>query len=294
MKSKGMQSLADILEDFDPTKAKYISREFQDYGYRLAEELSDLKHKALYIKLAKEIPRPLLEEARNFVKDATNVKNRAKLFMWKLAALRKEKKKNGKVFIGTSGFSYPHWQGIFYPQNLPQREWFGYYVNHFKTVELNVSFYRLPKKETFVNWRKQAGPPAGGFVFSVKGSRYITHVKKLKDCGEPVKTFFEAVVGLESGVVLWQLPPRFRANPERLVSFLRVLPKSWRHAFEFRDGSWNDEKVFAILREYKAAVVIQDYPGWPVIEEETADFVYLRFHGKTDLYSSLFQLVTCG
>lgn len=208
-----------------------------------------------------------------------------------------------KVWIGTSGFSYPHWgRGVFYPHDLPQAKWFEYYCQHFKTVELNVSFYRLPKKETFVNWRKRAGPPASGFVFSVKGSRYITHIKKLKDCQEPIKTFFKNANGVKNknDVVLWQLPPRFKVNPERLTEFLKLLPKkrrpsqtgtprsAWRHAFEFRNKSWLVGEVYKILKKYNAAIVFQDNPGWPITEEITADFVYLRFHGKTGLYSSCY------
>jgi len=200
-----------------------------------------------------------------------------------------------KIYIGTSGFSYPHWgKGVFYPKDIPQAKWFEYYCQHFKTVELNVSFYRLPKKETFVNWRKRAGKD---FVFSVKGSRYITHIKRLKDCQEPVKRFFEAAEplgGLTSRevrphqVVLWQLPPRFRVNLERLSQFLKILPKNWRHAFEFRSSTWLTVKVYELLRKHNAAIVFQDSPGWPITNRITADFVYIRFHGRTHLYSSCY------
>ncbi|MBU3957338.1 DUF72 domain-containing protein [Patescibacteria group bacterium] len=201
-----------------------------------------------------------------------------------------------EVWIGTSGFSYPHWgKGVFYPPDLPQRDWFLYYTKQFDTVELNVSFYRLPKKETFVNWREKAGPK---FVFAVKGSRFITHIKRLKDCQEPVKRFFEAAslllgdrtshqVGPRQ-VVLWQLPPRYKANLERLSQFLKLLPKNWRHTFEFRNESWLTDEIYKILKKHKAAIVFQDNPGWPITEKITADFVYLRFHGKTHLYSSCY------
>jgi uncharacterized protein YecE (DUF72 family) len=198
-----------------------------------------------------------------------------------------------KVWIGTSGFSYPHWgQGIFYPQDLAQGKWFSFYCQQFNSVELNVSFYRLPKKETFANWRQQAGQD---FVFAVKGSRYITQMKKLKDCQEPVKRFFATVRPLligsnfrSSQVILWQLPPKFKAHPERLADFLKSLPRNWRHAFEFREKSWLSEPVLKILKENKAAVVFQDYPQWPIAEKVMADFVYLRFHGRTRLYSSCY------
>lgn len=193
-----------------------------------------------------------------------------------------------KVFIGTSGFSYPHWgDGVFYPQDLPQRKWFEYYCQHFNTVELNVSFYRLPKKETFIGWRKRAGKE---FVFSVKGSRFITHIKRLKDPKEPIKTFFQNANGIKNrkDVILWQLSPSFKANPERLSQFLKILSKDWRHAFEFRSSTWLTVKIYELLRKYNAAVVFQDFPGWPITEEITADFVYLRFHGRTGLYSSCY------
>jgi uncharacterized protein YecE (DUF72 family) len=194
----------------------------------------------------------------------------------------------GKILIGTSGFSYPHWgKGIFYPQNLPQSQWFDYYCQHFNSLELNVSFYRLPQKETFKGWRRRAGQD---FVFAVKGSRYITQMKKLKECQEPVKRFFKNAEAIKDNreVVLWQLPPRFKVNPERLTEFLKNLPKKWRYAFEFREKSWFAEEIYEISRKNKIALVFQDHPGWPICEKVTADFVYLRFHGRTQLYSSCY------
>ena len=214
-----------------------------------------------------------------------------------------------KVYIGTSGFSYSHWKGVFYPEGLPQPKWFEYYCQYFKSVELNVSFYRLPKKEVFAGWRQRAGPPAlnrsgtgpaGGFVFSIKGSRFITHIKKLKDCQESVKVFFEAADSLRGrtsdevrppqgkNVVLWQLPPGLKADSIRLESFLKILPKDFRHAFEFRNKSWLAEEIYKLLKKYHTAIVFQDYPEWPISQEITADFVYLRFHGRTSLYSSCY------
>jgi uncharacterized protein YecE (DUF72 family) len=189
------------------------------------------------------------------------------------------------VFIGTSGFMYPHWQGHFYPSKLPQKDWFGYYTKQFDTVELNVSFYRLPKKKTFADWRRKTGQ---NFTFSIKGSRYITHVKRLRDGQEAVKRFFEAAAAVKNDkeVVLWQLPPRMKANKDRLERFLEVLPQGWRHAFEFRHESWLDKEIEAILKKYQVAVVFQDFPDWPMSEKVTADFVYLRFHGRTRLYTS--------
>jgi uncharacterized protein YecE (DUF72 family) len=239
-----------------------------------------------------------------------------------------------KAYIGTSGFMYPHWRGHFYPSKLPQRDWFGYYSKQFDTVELNVSFYCLPKKEVFEKWRKSAGK---SFVFAIKGSRYITHIKRLKDCQEAVERFFEAADGLRRSaevgwrisessnasvpagyglpagrpsediasrqpsprfrdVVLWQLPPRFKTNPERLKEFLKILPSLWRHAFEFRHESWLDKEVFQILKKYNAAIVFQDFPDWPRTTDYAEligryelgklPFIYYRFHGVKALYTS--------
>jgi len=200
-----------------------------------------------------------------------------------------------KVFIGTSGFAYPHWRGIFYPQDLSPKDWFLYYVKHFDTVELNVSFYRLPRKEAFASWRKKAG---NNFVFAIKGWRMISHIRKLKKCQEEIKKFFEAANGLKSemlnlksknySIILWQLPPSLKLDSSLLADFLAMLPGNWRYAFEFRHPSWGSEKTWEILRKHKAAVVFQDFSGWPVFEEITADFVYLRFHGKESLYSSCY------
>jgi len=213
----------------------------------------------------------------------------------------------GKFFLGTSGFSYDHWGGgFFYPLKLPKNQWFSFYCQQFNSVELNASFYRLPKKEVFGNWRQKAGEK---FVFSVKGSRFITHVKKLKDCQEAVKVFFEAVKGLKlevgswkpDDVVLWQLPPSLKVNKERLESFLKILPPTFRHAFEFRDSSWVTPEILTSLlyrNEVEATVVFQDWADWPRTKDwtgldrglkvlvEKLPFVYLRFQGSRVLYSS--------
>jgi uncharacterized protein YecE (DUF72 family) len=139
------------------------------------------------------------------------------------------------VFIGTSGFSYPHWKGIFYPQNLPQKDWFEFYCQNFSTVEINSSFYHLPKRETLEKWRQEAHK---NFVFSIKGWRWITHIKKLKDCQEEVKKFFEVANGLKAkslnlknkDIILWQLPPNLAFDELRLKKFLE-LP--WKLALCF-------------------------------------------------------------
>lgn len=206
-----------------------------------------------------------------------------------------------KVFIGTSGFSYPHWgNGVFYPQGLTQAKWFDFYVKHFNTVELNVSFYRLLKKETFAKWQAKAGK---NFVFSIKGWRWITHIRKLKNCQAELDKFFEAVDGLRisvdprfdprrSAVILWQLPPSLKLNLSRFKKFIALLPAQYRHAFEFRHESWMSKDTLTILLSSNIVAIFQDYPEWPrpqaawPNEGITGNFVYLRLHGKEKLYTS--------
>lgn len=193
-----------------------------------------------------------------------------------------------KVFIGTSGWSYEHWKGVFYPEDLAKAKWLEYYCQHFKTVELNASFYHLPKRKTFENWRKRVGRD---FVFSVKGSRFITHMKKLKDCQEPAVRFFEAASGVKNSkdIVLWQLPPGLKVNVKRLKEFLGGLRGArWRYAFEFRNETWLCKEVFEMLKGHNMAVVFQDFEYWPITEKITADFVYIRLHGKKELYVSCY------
>jgi uncharacterized protein YecE (DUF72 family) len=195
------------------------------------------------------------------------------------------------VHIGTSGYNYPHWwNGVFYPSHLPQKKWLEFYTGFFNTVELNVSFYRLPAKEVFASWHKRTPK---GFLFAVKGSRYITHIKRLKDCREPLSLLLEHASPLREklGALLWQLPPRFRFQKERLEEFcvlLSTLPRSMRlrHTFEFRDESWHCEEAFKILQEFNFAFCIAHGSGLPSVEKATTNLVYLRFHGGEVLYGS--------
>lgn len=196
----------------------------------------------------------------------------------------------GKVFIGTSGYSYYHWKGIFYPEDLPSYKWLEYYIKHFKTTELNVTFYRLPQKSVFKNWYKRTPK---NFLFVCKGSRFISHVKKLKGIKEAVKLFFDNVLLLKEklGLVLWQLPPSWKLNISRLEDFLNIISKyKIRQAFEFRNATWFCSKVFKILKKYKVGLVIADSPRYPLVEKITSDFVYLRFHGGQVLYGSEYSL----
>jgi uncharacterized protein YecE (DUF72 family) len=200
-------------------------------------------------------------------------------------------KGEGMICIGTSGYNYPHWwNGTFYPSDLPQKKWLEFYAEYFNTVELNVSFYRLPKKEVFQGWYKRTPKR---FVFALKGSRFITHIKRLKDCREPVSLFFDHASPLKEklGAVLWQLPPRFKFQKERLEEFcvlLSTLPRSklHRHAFEFRDESWFCNEAFGILEDFRFAFCMAHGSGLPFIEKITSHFLYLRFHGGDVLYGS--------
>lgn len=194
-----------------------------------------------------------------------------------------------QAFIGTSGWVYSHWQPKFYPQDLKQKDWLLYYAKYFDTVEINATFYHSMKPKTFKNWRKIVGPK---FVFAVKASRFITHIKRLKGCQEPVKKLMNGIRALRTNpydVVLFQLPPRWQANPARLKDFLKVLPKNFRFAFEFRDQSWLESEIYKSLKRANCALVIQDSPYWPKAEVITAEFTYLRFHGAERLYSSCYS-----
>lgn len=194
------------------------------------------------------------------------------------------------LWIGTSGYSYSHWRGAFYPPELPSREQLRFYATVFNTVELNVTFYRLPRESTFKNWC-QLSPP--GFSFALKGSRLITHQKRLDDVAEAVAVFFDRakLLGEKLRVVLWQLPPGMRADRERLEGFCRLLrenpvARTTRHVFEFRHPTWFTPEIYEVLRAYGYALCTADAPRWPCVEEVTADFAYYRFHGHERLYAS--------
>src|SRR5947208_1204152 len=194
-----------------------------------------------------------------------------------------------KHWIGTSGYAYKHWRNDFYPKGLPEDEWLPFYAERFNSVEINNTFYRLPEKKTFEHWRDQTPKD---FCFVIKGSRYLTHLKRLKDAEPGVKNYFKDASGLGSklSLVLWQLPANFALNVERLTLFAETLDqnsiaKKVRHCFEFRHQSWFTEECYEILRRHNFALCIAHSSKWPVREFVTADFVYLRFHGS-DLYGS--------
>jgi uncharacterized protein YecE (DUF72 family) len=187
------------------------------------------------------------------------------------------------IYIGTSGWSYEHWKGCFYPQSLPARDFLGYYQQHFNSVEINNTFYRLPDEHTFLHWYETV---PDDFVFSVKASRYISHMKKLKDPAETVPPFMQQVrlLGSKLGPILFQLPPRWRCNPQRLQAFLHALPAGYRYVFEFRDSSWFTPQTCQLLQQYNAAFCIYELDSKLSPLEVTADFVYLRLHGPAAAY----------
>jgi uncharacterized protein YecE (DUF72 family) len=195
-----------------------------------------------------------------------------------------------KLFVGTSGFSYPQWRGHFYPEDFPASQQLEFYAEHFNSVEINNSFYHLPKRATYEGWARRT--PAE-FRFVIKGSRYITQFLQLKNTTEAVQKFFEPASALEKklAVVLWQLPPSLKGDPLRLKAFIEELQKSKtgksiRHAFEFRHATWFDEEVYRLMRDYNCGFVIAHSNRWASAEAVTADFVYLRFHGAPDLFAS--------
>lgn len=192
-----------------------------------------------------------------------------------------------KLFIGTSGWNYSHWaEGVFYPLGLSQNQWLKHYTKFFNCVELNVTFYRLVQKKTFQNWHKRTPK---GFSFVAKGSRFITHIKKLKQIREPLNLFIDNLSRLKEklAAILWQLPPSFKKDLKRLEAFLKLLKKTkMRQAFEFRNETWFDQEVYSLLKDYHACLCIAHSGRFPYIKEVTADFLYLRFHGAGSvLYS---------
>ncbi len=190
-----------------------------------------------------------------------------------------------RYYIGTSGWHYEHWKGRFYPEGLEKAKWLEFYATHFATVELNNSFYRLPSEAAFSTWRDSS---PDGFLFAVKVSRFITHIKRLKNCEEPLDTFIKRAKVLDGklGPLLYQLPPNMHRNDEVLRGFFRLLPQGLRHVIEFRHESWLTEGVFEILRQYSVGLCVFDMPYLSCPLKATADFAYIRFHGSSSLYSS--------
>ena len=179
------------------------------------------------------------------------------------------------ITIGTSGWVYPHWKGLFYPRDLPSKEWFAYYAARFPTVEINNSFYRIPKEKVLLEWAEQVPPE---FRFVLKASRRITHINRLTDEDGSLAYFLRAinVLGEKLGPTLFQCPPSLRKDIGRLRDFLALIPRTWRAALEFRHASWFDDEVYDALRSHDVALVgvDEDEKSWPLVP--TAPWGYIR------------------
>jgi uncharacterized protein YecE (DUF72 family) len=186
------------------------------------------------------------------------------------------------VRVGTSGWEYRDWAGRFYPSALPRDRWLEFYASHFDTVELNNSFYRLPEADTFAGWARRV---PDRFVFAVKASRYLTHRRKLREPQDPLERLWTRArrLGDRLGPVLYQLPPRWRPNPERLAAFLQALP-SRPQAIEIRDRRWYGARLSAALEDAGVALCLHDMPGSAPRPEPVGPFVYVRFHGSGAKY----------
>jgi uncharacterized protein YecE (DUF72 family) len=187
--------------------------------------------------------------------------------------------------LGCSGWNYAHWRnGVFYPPRLAARKWLAFYAREFETVEINTTFYRLPRRDSVARWVEETPE---GFTFAVKVSRYITHIKRLADVGEHLPLLYERIEPLlrspKLGPLLWQLPPTFKADFHRLATALEHTHDGHRHAFEFRHPSWFRDELYTLLREHRVALVIGDRPQVNDFQthELTADFTLVRFHSGT-------------
>ena len=183
----------------------------------------------------------------------------------------------GKIYIGTSGWVYKEWANDFY-RGLKANEHFAYYATQFPTVEINATFYRLPNLSMVHGWRNKA---PDDFIFAVKGSRYITHIKRLNNLERTVSNFTRRVRPLKEklGPLLWQLPPNFKPDLPRLEQFLKKLSDRFAHAIEFRHPDWINEETFKLLQKYQVASVSVSSMRMPMNFAVTADFIYVRFHG---------------
>ncbi len=223
----------------------------------------------------------------------------------------------GDIRIGLSGWTYTPWRGVFYPKGLAQKRELPFAAGRFNALEINGTFYGMQVPKTFAAWRA-AVPP--GFLFAVKGPRFITHMKRLRDVRTPLANFFASgplVLGDTLGPILWQLPASIRFDPERLAAFLALLPRTTheaatlardhdnrlrapahlepgpdrplRHCLEIRHDSFRDPAFIALLETYNVALVCADTVDWPLLMDVTADFVYCRLHGSTELYRSRYS-----
>lgn len=196
----------------------------------------------------------------------------------------------GNLFIGTSGYVYKDWKELFYPKGLAQKKWLAYYAERYDTVEINATFYRYFTQSVFARWRDETPEH---FCFTLKGPRLITHDKRLVEIDEDLTRFLDSIqdVRLKLGTLLWQFPPSFKAEErEKLAQFMAKLPRDIKHAVEFRHKSWFNEDTYALLNDYQAGFVINDSSRFPAAEVVTGNFAYIRFHGPTKLYASLYDI----
>jgi uncharacterized protein YecE (DUF72 family) len=201
----------------------------------------------------------------------------------------------GNLYIGTSGYTYKDWRGIFYPKDVPQKAWLSYYAERYNTVEINATFYRSFPQSVFDRW--YTSTPAA-FRFTLKGPKLITHEKKLHDIEGELQQFVQSAAGLKDklAVMLWQFPPGARAEKlcEPLKAFLPLLPKNTQQVFEFRHTSWFTDETYDLLNQYHAGFVINDSNRWPAREVVTGGCMYVRFHGPATLYASLYSIEALG
>jgi uncharacterized protein YecE (DUF72 family) len=192
------------------------------------------------------------------------------------------------VHIGTSGWHYKHWRGPFYPDKFPAAQMLDFYTRHFDTVEINNSFYRLPSETAVLNWREST---PGGFCFAMKGSRFLTHMKKLADPEPGIAKFMERadLLGTKLGPIIFQLPPWWELNLPRLESFLEALPRGHHYAFELRNSTWRTEEVYRLLRKRNAAFCIYELAGYHTEFTLTANFAYVRLHGPGGAYAGSYD-----
>ena len=195
--------------------------------------------------------------------------------------------RSSRIRIGCSGWQYRHWAGVFYPRDVPRTQWLRYYSRHFDTVEVNNTFYRLPRKGMLTSWLPSV---PSRFLFAVKASRFLTHMKKLIDPSEPLDLLFARTAELREhlGPVLYQLPPQLQKNMDRLGRFLELLAPGMRHAIEFRHPSWYDEDVFAALRRAHVTICLHDMEGSASPRIPIGPFRYVRFHGTSAKYAGAY------
>jgi uncharacterized protein YecE (DUF72 family) len=195
---------------------------------------------------------------------------------------------NAIIRIGTGGWSYPSWKKIFYPAGLKAADEFEWYTQQFSSIELNNTFYKLPSPEQFFEWKQRA---PDDFVFSIKASRFITQMKKLKTDTPAVQRLLDNAAWLEEklGPILFELPPRWKLNTERLREFLEHIPKGYLYAFEFREPTWFTQEVYQLLEQHHCAFCISDSLGQMSPHIVTADFVYLRLYGSAERFRSSYN-----